>query len=128
METTRRRLASVSSIFACCACASPRWLSGGVRLGLVSPLSLVFPISFSSARRALTSFRVSPATSPGPQAMMGFVLGRGGDPAEVCFGQFHFCLPRLRLPPLDEREGAFEAGQSDFARLFDLFQVGAARA
>src|SRR5437660_6278015 len=62
------------------------------------------------------------------QAMMGVFLGDGDDQAKVGFGQFYFCLLRLRLTPLDEREGAFEAGQSNFARLFDLFQVGAARA
>src|SRR5713101_2441523 len=59
---------------------------------------------------------------------MGVFLGDGDDKAKVGFGQFYFCLLRLRLTPLDEREGAFKAGQSNFARLFDLFQVGAARA
>jgi len=59
---------------------------------------------------------------------MGVFLGDGDDQAKVGLGQFYFCLLRLRLTPLDEREGAFEAGQSNFARLFDLFQVGAARA
>src|SRR5437879_9312516 len=47
------------------------------------------------------------------QAMMGVFLGDGDDQAKVGFGQFYFCLLRLRLTPLDEREGAFDAGQSE---------------
>jgi hypothetical protein len=49
------------------------------------------------------------------QAMMGVFLGDGDDQAKVGFGQFFFCLLRLCLTPLDERERVFEAGQSNFA-------------
>src|SRR5260370_25248147 len=51
METTRRRLASVSSFFACSASASPRRISVRVRLNSVKPTLPETPISFSSARR-----------------------------------------------------------------------------
>src|SRR5262249_28502892 len=60
------------------------------------------------------------------QTGMGVFLGDRNDKAKVGLGQFILCLVRLRLTTLDERESAFETTQSNFARLFDLLQHGAA--
>src|SRR5215468_1600363 len=62
------------------------------------------------------------------KAMLGVFLGDGDDQAKVGLGQFISCPLCLRLSPLNKREGTFKAVQSNFARLFDLSQLGAAQA
>src|SRR5215469_9193417 len=62
------------------------------------------------------------------QAVMGVFLGDRNNEAKVGFSQFFLGLDGLRFTSLDEGEGAFEAGQPNLARFFDLLQLGAARA
>src|SRR6266403_1794942 len=64
METTRRRLASISSFLACSASASPRSITWSIRFRSVRPVSLETSISRSSVRRERSSLRASVAWSP----------------------------------------------------------------
>ena len=101
METTRRRLASISSFLACSASASPRRMICRVRLSSVSPTSLASEISRSSLRR-----RAQFAARFGG----GVALGDVGAALELA----GFALERLQaldgVPHLVDQPLALEAG------------------
>ncbi len=62
------------------------------------------------------------------QTAIRIFLGNGHDQAQVRFDQFLLGLLGFRFAAMNDREGALQFREPDFAGLFDIFQLGAARA